>query len=349
MRVAVATVQVPFVRGGAEILAEGLVGALRHAGHEAEVVAIPFKWYPPERILDHMLACRLLDLDESCGTCVDRVIGLKFPAYLIPHPNKVVWALHQHRGAYDLWSHPSLSDLIHFPNGVQIRDAIHQADRHLLRQSKAVYTISANVSRRLKDFCGIDGEPLYHPPQQAEHFYCARAEDYLFFPSRITRIKRQSLIVESLACTRRPVRVRFAGTFEEPGFEGALKALAQKLKVDRRVEWLGSITDDEKLRQYAHCLGVIYPPVDEDYGYVTLEAMLASKPLLTCTDSGGPLEFVRNGETGLVAEPNPESVAAALDQLWEDRDRSRRWGQAARAEYERRNIHWTTVVRRLTA
>ena len=39
-------------------------------------------------------------------------------------------------------------------------------------------------------------------------------------------------------------------------------------------------------------LGVIFPPLDEDYGYVTLEAMLAAKPVITCTDSGGPLEFV---------------------------------------------------------
>jgi glycosyltransferase involved in cell wall biosynthesis len=348
MRVAVATVQVPFVRGGAEICAQGLVDALRSAGHQAELVAVPFKWYPPECILDHMLACRLLDLDESCGNRVDRVIGLKFPAYLIPHPNKVVWALHQHRTAYELWS-DALCDLIHFPNGVQVRDAIRHADRYLLSQAKAVYTISANVSRRLKGFSDIESEPIYHPPQHAEQFFSASAEDYLFFPSRINRLKRQRLIVESLAGTRHPVKVRFAGAFEEPGTEEALWTLAQQLKVDSRVEWLGEITEEEKRRQYAHALGVIYPPVDEDYGYVTLEAMLASKPLLTCTDSGGPLEFVRPDETGLVAEPNPDALAAALDQLWEDRDRSRRWGRAARAEYERRDISWTTVVRRLTA
>jgi glycosyltransferase involved in cell wall biosynthesis len=348
MKVAVATVQVPFVRGGAEILAEGLVNALRSAGHQAEIVAIPFKWYPAERILDHMLACRLLDLEESCGNRVDRVIALKFPAYLIPHSNKVVWALHQHRPAYDLWSHP-LGDLINFPNGVQIRDAIRRADRQLLPQAKAIYTISANVSRRLKAFCDIDTEPLYHPPGNAARFSCAKAADYLFFPSRINQTKRQRLIVAALACTRHPVRVRFAGNFEVPAIEEDLKTLAQQLKVHDRVEWLGEITEEEKLRQYAHALGVVYPPVDEDYGYVTLEAMLASKPLLTCTDSGGPLEFIRPGETGLVVEPNPEAVALALDQFWEDRDRSRCWGQAARAEYERRDINWATVVRRLTA
>ena len=100
------------------------------AGHEAEILAIPFKWYPPEKILDHMLACRLLDVSEVAGTRVDRLIGLRFPAYLIPHPNKVLWILHQHRTAYELWDHP-LSDLVYYPNGSQVRDAIEQADRKL--------------------------------------------------------------------------------------------------------------------------------------------------------------------------------------------------------------------------
>src|SRR5215471_15350212 len=115
VRVVVATVRAPFVRGGAEAHAEGLRDALLAAGHEAEIVAVPFKWYPPERITDQMLACRLLDLTESDGVAIDRLIALKFPAYLIPHPAKVLWVLHQHRPAYDLWEH-ALGDLALYPN-----------------------------------------------------------------------------------------------------------------------------------------------------------------------------------------------------------------------------------------
>src|SRR5262245_8557462 len=83
MRILIATVQVPFIRGGAEVHAEGLRDALIDSGHEAEIIAVPFKWYPPERIIDHMLACRLLDVTEVMGTPVDLLIGLRFPAYLI--------------------------------------------------------------------------------------------------------------------------------------------------------------------------------------------------------------------------------------------------------------------------
>ncbi len=123
MHIIIATTQVPFVHGGAEVHAHNLLEALRQAGHVAEIVAIPFKWYPPDRMLDAMLACRLLDLTESNGRQIDRVIGLKFPAYLIPHPAKVLWILHQHRQAYEQWDHP-LSDMVYYGNGREVRDAI---------------------------------------------------------------------------------------------------------------------------------------------------------------------------------------------------------------------------------
>jgi glycosyltransferase involved in cell wall biosynthesis len=277
---------------------------------------------------------------------VDRVIGLKFPAYFIPHPNKVLWMVHQHRQAYDLWDN-TLSDLVGFPNGCQIRGAIREADTRLLPEAKKIFTISRNVSDRLKHYCGIDSTPLYNPPQHVEHFYYATAEDYFFFPSRVTATKRQSLVLEALAETRRAVRVRFAGPGDHPSNGEELKRQAKSLKVHDRVEWLGLLTEEEKCHQYAHALGVIFPPMNEDYGYVTLEAMLSSKPVITCVDSGGPLEFVRTNKTGLVTEATPKALAAAMDTLWENRAQAKAMGQAARAYYDQHKISWHEVVARL--
>jgi glycosyltransferase involved in cell wall biosynthesis len=346
MRILIATAQVPFIRGGAEILAEGLMHALRAQGHQAEIVAIPFKWYPPERILDQVLACRLLDVGESAGDPVDRVIGLKFPAYLIPHPRKVLWLLHQFRTAYELWDHP-LGDLHHYANGPQVREAIQRIDRCLIPEAKAVFTISKNVSSRLWRHCGIDSIPLYHPPASAEQFYDAGAGDYFFYPSRLASLKRQALVVQALAATQRPVRVRFAGSADEVAYGEELEMLVRELNIAHRVEWLGQVTEEEKRALYAHALGVIFPPVDEDYGYVTLEAMLASKPLITCTDSGAPLEFVQSDVTGLIVEPSPQAMAGAMDRLWDDRGWARALGEAGRKRYDGLNISWTTVVERL--
>ncbi len=346
MRILIATAHVPFIRGGAEIHAENLRDALRAAGHEAEIIAIPFKWYPPEKILDHMLACRLLDVTEVAGTKVDLLIGLKFPAYLIPHTNKVLWILHQHRTAYELWDHP-LTDLVYYPNGTEVRDAIREADRQLIPEARAVYANSQNVAERLQKYCGIASTPLYHPPPGAEKFYTAEARDYLFFPSRLCLPKRQSLVLEALALTREGVRVKFAGSPDNPSYANDLQQLARKLRVHNRVEWLGEIVEDEKREMYAHALGVIYPPMDEDYGYVTLEAMLSSKPVVTCTDSGGPLEFVTHGRTGLITEPTPEKLAEAFDTLWTERDRAREMGAEGRRRYESMDLSWERVVRTL--
>ena len=346
MRVLVVTTQVPFIRGGAEILAQQLVKALSEAGHEAEIVAIPFKWYPPERILDHMLTCRLLDISESCGQAVDRVIGLKFPAYLIPHSRKVMWLLHQHRSAYDLWgSH--YCDLMQTVNGLQIRDVIINADNKSFRECISNFTISKNVTKRLKEFNDIDSTPLYHPPQNAELFHSERVEDYFFFPSRLTSIKRQELVIEALSQTVNPIKVLFAGQPDDKNYGQRLIDLTKKLGVTKKVVLLGAISEEEKVRYYSKALGVIYPPFDEDYGYVTLEAMLSSRPVITCTDSGGSLEFVRHQETGLVSESSPASLANAMDELWENRSYSEVLGQTGRKYYDSLNIKWSNVVRNL--
>src|SRR5882724_295527 len=346
MRILIATIQVPFIRGGAEIHAEGLHAALRAAGHQAEIIAVPFKWYPPEKVLDHMLACRLLDLSEVMGTPVDLLIGLKFPAYLIPHDNKVLWILHQFRTAYELWDHP-LGDLIHEPNGIEVRDAIREADRQILSEARRVFSNSANVAARLKFYCGFEASPLYHPPPGAEEFYSADAEDFFFFPSRLCLPKRQSLVLEALALTSHPIRVVFAGAADEGDYLTELTKLADHLGLETRVEWLGYIADDRKRELYAKALAIIYPPIDEDFGYVTLEGMLARKPVVVCSDSGGPLEFVRHEQNGLLVEPTPQALAQALDRVWDDRLTAKRWGIAGYELYRQMDISWTKVVESL--
>jgi glycosyltransferase involved in cell wall biosynthesis len=347
MRILIVTVQVPFVRGGAEMLADGLLWALRAAGHQAEIVRLPFKWYPPERIIDQIVATRLLDLSEASGTRIDCVIGLRFPAYLVQHPAKVLWILHQYRAAYDLWG-GALCDLMHFPNGQEVRDAIRSADAAFVPESRALYTISRNVAHRLTRFSRLDADALYHPPPGAELFRTGPAEDFLYLPSRINRTKRQLLVVEALALCEEPVRVRFAGQAEDPGYEREIADRASDLRLAGRIEWLGAIPDEAKRDFYARCLGVVFPPLDEDYGYITLEAMLARKPVISCMDSGGPLEFVRHEGTGLVVEPTPRALALAMDRLWRERRQAARWGEAGRELYERLDISWTHVVNTLT-
>lgn len=347
MRVLVATVGTPFVHGGAEVLADELVRALVAEGHEAALISIPFNPGRPESIPDQMLACRLLDLREIHALPVDRLIALKFPAYLISHPAKVVWLLHQHRSAYDLWNTP-MGDLHKYPRGRMVREVIVRADQQIGDEARAIFTISQTVTKRLKHYSQIGSTPLYHPPANAAAFYAAEmAEDYFFFPSRLSAIKRQDLVLSALTHTRHPVRVKFSGLPDSPPYGEHLRRLARKLKVDGRVEWLGYLGETEKVDAYARALAVVFPPLDEDYGYVTLEAMLASKAVLTCRDSGGPLEFLVPGETGLATEPTAEGLALAMDKLWRNRERAMEYGKKARQHYDSLGLSWPKVVETL--
>src|SRR4051812_42357259 len=261
----------PFVSGAAGAHAAGLKAALVREGHEAEIVTVPFNPAVPERIADQMLACRLLDLTEIHGTRVDRLIGLKFPAYLIPHPNKVVWVLHQHRAAYDLWDYP-FEELSASPRGLMVREAIRRGDQ-LLKEARAVFANSKNIANRLGHFCGINSTPLYHPPPHADKFFCAdRTDDYFFFPSRFSASKRQSLVLEALALTKEKVKVRFAGVSDSAEYEKRLHHLAEKLGVETGVDWLGYIAKEENPEHSSRATAVFSPPIDEDYGYITLEA-----------------------------------------------------------------------------
>jgi glycosyltransferase involved in cell wall biosynthesis len=166
----------------------------------------------------------------------------------------------------------------------------------------------------------------------------------MLFPSRINALKRQSLAIDALARTHHPVRIAFLGAADTPEYDAQLRRRAADAGIEGRVSWLGGVSEERKLDLYSGCRAVIFPPLDEDYGYVTLEAMLAHKAVITCTDSGGPLEFVQGGRTGLVCPPTPEALAEALDQLWENRVLAARLGRGGRDRYVEMGICWDDVV-----
>src|ERR1700730_16417947 len=87
--------QVSFVPGGAEVQVRELTRELTARGYDAELVSVPFKWYPKDEILPHAAAWRLLDLSESNGRAIDLVIATKFPTYFVRQPNPVAWLVHQ--------------------------------------------------------------------------------------------------------------------------------------------------------------------------------------------------------------------------------------------------------------
>lgn len=340
MRLLVTASVAPFFRGGAEHHVAGTVRALKAAGHEVELVRFPFTFEPPasiERLMDFV---RGLDFTAPNGMTIDRVVSLQFPGYGVRHPDHVVWLMHQHRAVYELYPGDGASaDL------AQLRDAVHAFDAEALGRATQRFANSANVAARLRRCNGLDATVLYHPPPFAERYHRADPEPYVFYPARFERLKRQDLLIEAARLMKSPLLVLLAG---EGGQTEHYRALAERLGVQDRVRFLGHVSDAEKIAFYARAFVVFNGPFDEDYGYVTLEAMLASKAVLTCTDSGGPLELVQDGETGWVAPPEPAAIAAALDRAYAAPDETRQLGRAGRERYLALGIDWAKVVAALT-
>jgi glycosyltransferase involved in cell wall biosynthesis len=341
--VLVCEAQVPLVHGGAELHVRGLVDELRRRGHRAERVSIPFKWYPKDELLTHAAAWRLVDLSESNGERIDAVIATKFPTYFVRHPNKITWLFHQYRAIYDLCGTP-YSEFDHTEADVRLRDRLMALDNQMLSESARLFANARNTAARLARYNGLIAEPLYHPPPLAGVLRPGPLGDYVLSVGRLEANKRVDLIVRALAHAGPGIRLVVVG---EGPLRQSLERTAADAGVADRVTWTGGVSAEALVDLYSGALGVVFPPFDEDYGYITLEAFLARKPVVTTTDAGGPLEFVEDSVSGYVTDPTPEHIGAAIAALAANRPRAQAFGDAG---HERvRSITWDGVVDRLMA
>jgi glycosyltransferase involved in cell wall biosynthesis len=332
---------VPFIHGGAEIFAETLVVKLRERGHEAELVTMPFKWYPGARVLTQAFLWRLADLTESDGKPIDAVVATKFPSYCVRHPNKRVWLLHQFRQAYDL-DRTDLGQFSESPEDRAVVRKVQELDRAALGEAVKLFATSQNVADRCERGVGLRPELMPHPPQELP-YYCESYEPFLLSVGRLDRAKRIDMLLE--ACALRPgLRCVIAGDGPD---RPRLEALAAQLGLGDRAVFAGRVPAEELARLYATCLAAFYAPVDEDFGMVPYEAFLSGKGVLTTTDAGGPLEVVHDGRTGAVVAPRAEEIAAAWERLAGDTAAARAWGEAGRVIAER--VTWDDSITRLLA
>lgn len=335
MDICVCGAQVPFMHGGAELHMDNLVRALEGAGHRTELVRLPVAW-DRGRLFEAALAWRLVPLDA------DLVIATNFPSYFVKHPNKVVWLFHQHRAAYDAvesaWSDFGL-------DGASLEDQrlLTEWDAHVLSEAHRLFSTSRAVADRVARYNGLPATPLYHPPPLADRLHPGPSQPYVFCPTRLEANKRPQLIVDAVAHLDSDLSVRIAG---KGSMHDELAVAARATGREERVQLLGFVSDDELIDLYAGAFAVVYPPYDEDYGYVTLQAFLAGKPVVTASDSGGVLEWVEDGVTGCVTDGSPAAIAKALDMLRGDPDLASRMGEAGRARVA--EVSWPDVVRTLT-
>ncbi len=341
--VLVCAAQAPFVSGGAEILVRELVASLKRRGFRVDVVSLPFHGYPPLEVPRQALAWRLLELRQVTGDSVDLVISTKFPSYLVRHHRKVAWVFHQYREAYELIG-TELSPLTESSEDRGTVETIRAMDKSALGECRALFAISKNVASRLARFSGLAATPLYPPPQLVGRYRCDSYSDFLLCPGRLDHAKRPELALRALARSRSSARLKLTG---DGPLRGDLERLAGELGIASRVDFLGIVSEEDLLALYAACRAALYVPFDEDYGFVPVEAFLSSKPAVTCSDSGGPLEFVEDGRSGYVALPQPEALADAIDRLFAlPAARLAELGEEGRRRVA--GIGWDAVVDQLT-
>ena len=255
----------------------------------------------------------------------DLVITTNFPSYYAKHPRKVSWLTHQHRGAYDAadaaWSDFGLDDI-----SLETQRLLTEWDNRALEEHSHIYTISQVVTDRLARFNGLRQHPALPPGARCTTtLHEGPFGDYVFSPTRLENNKRPQLTVEALAHCSSSVRGVVAG---RGSMQDELRAIVDRAGMADRVDLAGFVSDERLVELYAGCLAVVYPPADEDYGYVTLQAFKAGKPVITAKDSGGVLEWVEDGVNGFVTDGSPEAIGDAIDKLAADPELAARMGAA---------------------
>ncbi len=340
-RIVVADAQVPFVQGGAELHVQALIEQLQRRGHEVEKVTVPFRSQPKSELLAQAAAWRLLDLSSSNGQPIDVLIATRFPTYFARHPHKVAWVIHQHRAAYELCGTP-YSDFEHTEADIGLRERLLDLDRRMLGECRHVFTNAQNTANRLEKFNGVRAQALYHPPPLAEQLRPGPYGDYVLVVGRLEAVKRADLAIRAMAHVPPHVTLIVVGTGSHLA---QAEAAAAELGAGGRVMFAGAVGGDDLVRLYAGALAVVYAPFDEDYGYVTLEAFLSAKPVITATDSGGTLEFVRDGENGFVCAPDAAAIGRAIAQLAATPELAARMGDNGMKQAK--TITWDGVVEQL--
>lgn len=381
MKIAVvAPSPVPFTIGGLEGLATGLGYSInKYTKHQCELIKLPSRELTLWDLIDSYQYFYNFDLSHF-----DLVISLKYPAWMVQHNNHICYMAHKLRGLYDTYAgntnvnhnidnktvkeilnivheheysddkliklfgllddlrivdEGNIKDLLIFP-GPFIREIVHFMDNVALSKNKInkFFSISDTVKNRLDYFpVNTNVETIYVPPPITD-FQCNNY-DYLFTISRLDSPKRIDLLIDSMRYVPANIKLKIAGTGPQ---EKYLKKLA---KDDSRIDFLGFVNDTELIGLYANALAVLYTPYQEDLGLITIEAMMSKKPVITTTDSGGPLEFVNDFETGFVTESKPQSIAEKINYLVDNVNVARQMGERG---YEIvKDITWENTVNRL--
>lgn len=204
-----------------------------------------------------------------------------------------------------------------------------------IRSTRSVDRLAANsqnVRRRIERCYGRAAQVVY-PPVDVDFFTPAAGavtEDYYLLVAALEPYKRIDLALEAFRRMDRKLIVVGNGT----------QAEALRAKAPANVRFVGRVSDEELRRLYQRCRGLLFPGI-EDFGMTPVEAQACGRAVI-CYGSGGVLESVTDGQTGIHFQPQTaEALAAAIvrfEQVPWSPDVCRRNSLRFRAEVFRRGI-----------
>lgn len=328
---------VPYTPGGIETLASGLHKAINdYTNHSAELLKFPVREATLWQVLGSYATSYLLPVKHF-----DLVITIKYPSWMVRHPRQLVYMAHRLRGLYDTY-HLSLAPgegWFRFP-GPLARTVVKLLDDWALNPQRIISyaAISATVAARPAYFPPGTNVNVVYPAPRLENYHCLAGEHFLSV-GRLDGPKRVELIIQAMQQVQTTNDLLIVG-------DGPLRRRLELAATgDRRIRFLGQVPDSELVELYARALAVIYPPYQEDYGYITIEALKSGKPVITCTDSGGVLEFIKHRENGLIVEPTPTALASAMEALARDPAQAQTLGEAGQQKVA--PITWRNVIDKL--
>ncbi len=340
MRILVLSSDIPFVEGGHRKIARAVFRALREEGEEAEL------WFTPQNPFSGYLfsyfSHMFMDLrEDGLGRKVEGVLSLRFPTYCVKAHQIVIWLTHRIREYYDLWEEFKRELGIKGKIVERVkRAAIRFMDKRCMKRAKKIFTISEEVKHRLNRWGKIEAEVLY-PPPPPRNYRCLEYGDYFFFPSRLSRLKRQEVAIRAAAKVPQ-AKLVISGDGER---RRQLEEMAERLGVKDRVIFTGYLDDQKLVELYSRALAVIFIPYREDYGFITAEAFFSAKPVLTFEDSGGAKELVEHEKNGLILPPSEDALAEAMAYLLSHKKKAEEMGREG--ERVKQWLRWDRVAERI--
>ncbi|MCL4375387.1 glycosyltransferase [Candidatus Marsarchaeota archaeon] len=234
------------------------------------------------------------------------------PSEWIRHKNRgVLWYCHTPpREVYDLYAermkYRTYKEKFIYAT---MAKAYKMVSHKIVGKIECIATNSETTKERIARYFEREAD-VANPGIDYNAFENKAYEKFFFYPSRITPNKRQDYVINAFKkfvskTGRKDYRLVLAGALSKNPEHTAYLTKIKKLSNGLNVKIITNISDKELKDLYSRAYAVLFAAINEDYGYIPLEAMASCKPVISVNE-GGPKETILDGKTGFLVNSDKE-------------------------------------------